>query len=79
MYIQLIIRYNIFGGDKMAKPKTKTNAEIHNDYMRKKYDDIRMQVPKGKKEIIKAHAIKKGFGGIIPYINNLIDKDMNDT
>ena len=40
----------------MARPKTKTTAQIKNDYAKKAYDDIRLQVKKGKKEIIKAHA-----------------------
>lgn len=44
----------------MARPKTKTNAQIKNDYARKAYDDVRLQVKKGKKEIIKAHAEARG-------------------
>ena len=34
----------------------KTRSEINNAYAKKAYDDIRLQVPKGQKEIIKSHA-----------------------
>ena len=45
----------------------KTRSEINNTYAKKAYDDIRLQVPKGQKEIIKAHADSKGetLGGFI--------------
>ena len=37
----------------MPRPKTKTTAEIKNDYAKKAYDDVRLQVKKGRKEIIR--------------------------
>ena len=45
----------------------KTRSEINNAYAKKAYDDIRLQVPKGQKVIIKAHADKNGetLGGFI--------------
>lgn len=45
----------------------KTRSEINNAYAKKAYDDIRLQVPKGQKEVIKAHADSKGetLGGFI--------------
>ena len=45
----------------------KTRSEINNAYARKAYDDIRLQVPKGQKEIIKAHAAERNetIGGFI--------------
>lgn len=45
----------------------KTRSEINNAYAKKAYDDIRLQVPKGQKEIIKAHADSMGesIGGFI--------------
>ena len=45
----------------------KTRSEINNAYAKKAYDDIRLQVPKGQKEIIKAHADLRGetIGGFI--------------
>lgn len=35
---------------------SKTKAEIKNAYAKRNYDDIRLQVPKGEKEIIRAFA-----------------------
>ena len=45
----------------------KTRSEINNAYAKKAYDDIRLQVPKGQKAIIKSHAESKGetIGGFI--------------
>lgn len=55
----------------MARPKTKTTAQIKNDYAKKAYDDIRLQVKKGQKEIIKAHAESRGES-INGFINRAI-------
>lgn len=45
----------------------KTRSEINNAYAKKAYDDIRLQVPKGQKAVIKAHADSMGesIGGFI--------------
>lgn len=62
----------------MARPKTKTNAQIKNDYAKKTYDDIRLQVKKGEKDIIKAYAESKGMS-LNGYINKLIKDDMEEN
>jgi predicted HicB family RNase H-like nuclease len=49
----------------------KTRSEINYAYAKKAYDDIRLQVKKGKKDIIKAHAAKNGES-LNGYINRLI-------
>ena len=59
----------------MARPKTKTTAQIKNDYAKKAYDDVRLQVKKGKKDIIKAHAESHGES-INGFINRAIDHEM---
>lgn len=59
----------------MARPKVKTNAQIKNDYSRKAYDDIRLQVKKGQKEIIRQYAQQRGLS-LNGYINKLIQDDM---
>ena len=59
----------------MARPKTKTTAQVRNDYAKKAYDDIRLQVKKGEKEVIRAHAEEKGFS-LQGYIKDLIARDM---
>ena len=56
----------------------KTRAEINNAYAKKAYDDIRLQVPKGQKAIIKAHAAERGetIGGFIKRaINETMSND----
>ena len=66
----------------MPRPKTKTNAQIKNDYAKKAYDDIRLQVPKGEKEVIKAHADNMGetIGGFIKRaIKNQMERDKKQT
>lgn len=59
----------------MARPKTKSTAQIKNDYAKKAYDDIRLQVKKGKKEIIKAHAETHGES-LNGFINRAITEAM---
>ena len=56
----------------------KSRSEINNAYAKKAYDDIRLQVPKGQKEIIKAHANARGetIGGFIKRaINETMERD----
>ena len=59
----------------MARPKTKTTAQIKNDYAKKVYDDVRLQVKKGKKDLIKAHAEARGES-VNGFINRAIDETM---
>ena len=42
-----------------------------------KLDDIKIRVPKGQRDKIKAHAESKGMS-LNGYINELIKKDMGD-
>lgn len=56
----------------------KTRSEINNAYAKKAYDDIRLQVPKGQKEVIKSHAASNGetLGGFIKRaINETIERE----
>ena len=62
----------------MPRPKTKTTAEIKNDYARKTYDDVRLQVKKGRKEIIREFAASNGET-LQGYINRLIEEDMKKS
>lgn len=57
----------------MPRPKTKTTAQVKNDYAKKVYDDVRLQVKKGKKDIIRAHAEKRGES-VNGFINRAIDE-----
>lgn len=55
----------------MGKPQTKAS----NKYAAKAYDQLRVLVKKGQKEVIKQHAASKGLS-LNGYINQLIDEDM---
>ncbi|MBS7398059.1 MAG: hypothetical protein KIG32_06535 [Ruminiclostridium sp.] len=65
----------------MSRVKTKTNAQIKNDYAKKAYDDIRLQVKKGEKEKIKSHAESRGEslnGFVNRAIRETIQRDKNE-
>lgn len=53
----------------------KTNAEMKNAYAKKAYDDVRLQVKKGRKSLIKAHAESRGES-LNGFINRAIDETM---
>ena len=57
----------------MAKPQTKAS----NKYNAKAYDRIALQVYKGQREKIAAHAASKGMS-LNAYINALIAADMGE-
>lgn len=54
----------------------KTSAASKNKWAAKVYDDVRLQVKKGKKEIIRAHAEARGES-INGFINRAIDEAMD--
>ena len=59
--------------------KEKFNStKYKNEYILKSYDRINFTVPKGQKEIIKAHAEKVGKS-VNAYIYDLIEKDMKNN
>ena len=49
----------------------KTRSEINNAYAKKAYDDVRLQVPKGRKAAIEALAKEHGQS-VNGYINGLL-------
>lgn len=50
-----------------------------NNYIKENYDTIKIQLSKGKKEIVKAQYKKQGFKSMNEYINHLIDRDMKES
>lgn len=46
-------------------------------YMKNKLDDIKVRVPKGKREVYKAHAKRKGKS-LNALIIELLEKDMQE-
>lgn len=60
---------------KNMEEKKFNKTAYDNEFIKKNYDRINLTVPKGHKELIKAHAEKKGKS-VNSYINDLIEKDM---
>ena len=52
----------------------KTKAQIKNDYAKRAYDNVRLQVKKGTKEKVKVYAKSKGLS-LQGYIRRLIKDD----
>lgn len=62
------------GGEEMAENKnSKARIEANNRYNAKAYDRINVAVPKGRKDIIKAHAEKNGES-VNGFVNRAIDE-----
>lgn len=55
--------------------KTKTSSKVKDRYNAKAYDEIKVRVTKGRKEIIQAHADSSGES-VNGFINRAIDETM---
>jgi predicted HicB family RNase H-like nuclease len=53
----------------------KTSSKVKDRYNAKAYDEIKLRVPKGEKDIIKAHADKVGES-VNGYIKKAVDERM---
>ena len=51
-------------------------TEYKNAWQRENVDRVNLTMPKGKKEIIKAHAAQKDGGSVNAFINRAIDEAM---
>lgn len=56
-------------------PKTKTSSSVKDRYNAKVYDEIKIRVPKGQKEIIQSHA-ESHNESVNAYINKAIEQRM---
>ena len=56
-------------------PASKAKQKAVNKYMKSNYDRINLVMPKGKKDIIQAHAAQQGES-VNAYINRAIDEAM---
>ena len=64
-----------FGGEEMAENKNcRARIEANNRYNAKAYDRINVAVPKGRKDIIKAHAEKNGES-----VNGFVNRSIDET
>ncbi len=55
--------------------KYQYNKKYVEKHLKENYDEIKVRVPKGQKDEIKAHAEAKGES-VNGYINRLIEEDM---
>lgn len=58
-------------------PASKAQQKAVNKYMKTNYDRVNLTLPKGKKEIVSAHAEKRGES-VNAFINRAIDRTMED-
>ena len=56
---------------------SKAQQRAVNKYVKNNYDEIKLRMPKGKKEIIQAHAAQRGES-VNAYINRAIDKALRE-
>ena len=56
-------------------PASKAQQKAVNKYMKSNYDSVNLVMPKGKKDIIHAHAVQQGES-VNAYINRAIDEAM---
>lgn len=70
-----ILQNFCIGGIYMVKYNDK-QKKWTTDYIKKTYDDIKVRVPKGKREVYKAHAEAKGTS-LNKLIIDLLEKDMS--
>ena len=56
-------------------PASKAQQKAVNKYMKSNYDRVNLVMPKGKKDIIQAHAAQQGES-FNAYINRAIDEAM---
>lgn len=56
-------------------PASKAQQKAVNKYMKSNYDRVNLIMPKGKKDIIQAHAAQQGES-VNAYINRAIDEAM---
>lgn len=57
----------------MAVSKAQQHAV--NKYVKSNYDEVKLRMPKGKKDVIQAHAAQQGES-VNAYINRAIDEAM---
>ena len=60
----------------MAETQGKARTRAKNKYNANNYDSLRIVVPKGQKDVIKAHAEKHDKGSINGFVNRAINETM---
>lgn len=60
----------------MGNQYTESQKRATNKYLTEKIDEIKVRVPKGEKEILKAHAEKYDNGSVNAFIQRAIAETM---
>lgn len=68
--------YNGAGGDIVPEKEKFNRIAYNNQFIAEKYDRVNLTVPKGDKEVIKAHADKYDGGSVNGFINRAIKNQM---
>ena len=55
---------------------SKAQQKAVSKYMKENYDEVKVRMPKGQKDIIKAHADKHDVGSVNAFINRAITETM---
>lgn len=55
---------------------SKAQQKAVSKYMKENYDEVKVRMPKGQKEVIKAHAEKHDGGSVNAFINRAITNQM---
>ena len=55
---------------------SKAQQKAVSKYMKENYDEVKVRMPKGQKDIIKAHADKHDGGSVNAFINRAITETM---
>lgn len=55
---------------------SKAQQKAVSKYMKENYDEVKVRMPKGQKDIIKAHVDKHGGGSVNAFINRAITNQM---
>ena len=62
--------------DQEKRPYTVNGQRVtHEEYVKTKYEDLRVRVPKGKKELVQAHAEARSES-VNGFINRAIDNQI---
>ena len=74
-YARLNFHMGMRQGKNLAVSKAQQRAV--NKYVKSNYDEVKLRMPKGKKDVIQAHAAQQGES-VNAYINRAIDKAMSE-
>ncbi len=55
---------------------SKAQQKAVSKYMKENYDEVKVRMPKGQKDIVKAHADKHDGGSVNAFINRAITETM---